>query len=75
LSIVQGRTDIKKPLQHTKKIFKIPQRPLFVTFCIGDYKSLAAIAALPQLPVRLWHCLAANIRKYTKKKQQKISIQ
>jgi hypothetical protein len=35
-----------------KKFFKIPKRPLFVTFCIGDYKSLAAIATLPQWPVR-----------------------
>jgi hypothetical protein len=35
-----------------KKFFKIPQRPLFVTFCMGDLKSLAAIAALPQWPVR-----------------------
>jgi hypothetical protein len=40
-----------------KKFFKIPQRPvftLFMTFCMGDYKSLAAIAALPQWPVRPW---------------------
>jgi hypothetical protein len=36
-----------------KKFFKIPQRPLFGTFCMGDYKSLAAIAAFPQWPVRL----------------------
>jgi hypothetical protein len=35
-----------------KKFFKIPLRPLFVTFCMGDYKTLAAIAALPQWPVR-----------------------
>jgi hypothetical protein len=35
-----------------KKFFKIPKRPLFVTFCMVDYKSLAAIAALPQWPVR-----------------------
>jgi hypothetical protein len=40
-----------------KKFFKIPQRPLFVTFCMGDYKSLAAIAALPQWPVRPCLCL------------------
>jgi hypothetical protein len=37
-----------------KKFFKIPKKPLFVTFCRGDYKSLAAIAALPQWPVRPW---------------------
>jgi hypothetical protein len=35
-----------------KKFFKIPKKLFFVTFCIGDYKSLAAIAALPQWPVR-----------------------
>jgi hypothetical protein len=35
-----------------KKFFKTPQRPLFVTFCMEDYKSLAAIDALPQWPVR-----------------------
>jgi hypothetical protein len=29
-----------------KKFFKIPQGPLFLTFCMGDYKSLAAISAL-----------------------------
>jgi hypothetical protein len=38
-----------------KKFFKFPQRPLFLTFCMGDYKSLAAIAALPQWPVRPWN--------------------
>jgi hypothetical protein len=37
-----------------KKFFKIPKKPLFVTFFMGDYKSLAAIAALPQWPVRPW---------------------
>jgi hypothetical protein len=40
-----------------KKFFKIPQGPLFLTFCMGDYKSLAAIAALPQWPVRAWRSL------------------
>jgi hypothetical protein len=35
-----------------KKLFKSPQRPLIGKFCMGDYKSLAAIAALPQWPVR-----------------------
>jgi hypothetical protein len=35
-----------------KKFFKIPRKPLFVTFCMGDYKSLAEIAALPQWQVR-----------------------
>jgi hypothetical protein len=35
-----------------KKFFNILQRPLFVTFCMGDYKNLAEIAALPHWPVR-----------------------
>jgi hypothetical protein len=37
-----------------KKFFKIPERPLFGTFCMGDYKSLAAIAALSQWQLRTW---------------------
>jgi hypothetical protein len=40
----------------SKKSFKIPKKHLFVTFCMGDYKSLAAIAALPQWPVHPWSC-------------------
>jgi hypothetical protein len=37
-----------------KKFFIIPPRPLFVIFCMVDYKSLAAIAALLQWPVSPW---------------------
>jgi hypothetical protein len=49
-----------------KKFFKIPKKPLFVTFCMGDYKSLAAIAALPQWPVRLWVPIKTYSSKFTK---------
>jgi hypothetical protein len=38
---------------HTKNSLKF-LKTLFVTFCMGDYKSLGAIAALPQWPVRPW---------------------
>jgi hypothetical protein len=48
---------------HTKN----SKKPLFVSFFMEDYKSLAAIAALPQWPVHL--CLELIHRN-----QQKISM-
>jgi hypothetical protein len=46
---------------HTKS----SKRPLFVTFCMEDYKSLGTIAALPQWPVRL--CCQAKKFKMSSK--------
>jgi hypothetical protein len=62
---MQGRTDIKKPLRHSiQKFFKISQKPLFGTFCMGDYKNPAEIAALPQWPVR--SCSNASLNDFKK---------
>jgi hypothetical protein len=36
-----------------KKFFKIPKKPLFVTFCMGNYKSLTAIPTMASPPLLL----------------------